>query len=63
MDIRLEDNEFEVLRRALTMFLSDLRMEISNTEKYELRESLKADEAAIKAILTKLGGVPEHLVA
>lgn len=54
-DIRLNDQETEVLRRALGLFLSDLRMEIADTESFEMRQDLKADEAVIKGILVKLG--------
>ncbi len=54
MELQLQEKEAEVLRRTLSSFLGDLRMEISNTEKYELRESLKEDEEHIKAVLAKL---------
>lgn len=55
MEITLDANEVDVVGRTLRNFLGDLRMEISNTEKYDLRQSLKADEDAIKQVLTKLG--------
>jgi hypothetical protein len=55
MELSLEPRESEVLARILTASLGDLRMEISNTERYEYRESLKADEEIIKAILERLG--------
>jgi hypothetical protein len=54
MDLQL-DEKAEVLRRTLSSLLGELRMEISNTEKYDLRESLKGDEERIKAILAKIG--------
>ncbi len=44
MEITLDANEVDVVGRTLRNFLGDLRMEISNTEKYDLRQSLKADE-------------------
>jgi hypothetical protein len=55
MELSLAPHESEVLTRVLTSALGDLRMEISNTERYELREGLKADETVIKAILARLG--------
>jgi hypothetical protein len=57
MDLRLADDEADVLRRSLTASLFDLRMEIGGTDSYDLRVRLKADEAAMRAILDKLGVV------
>jgi hypothetical protein len=47
-------DEVELLQRILREFLSDLRMEIADTERYELRQSLKGDEERIKVLLTRL---------
>ncbi len=55
MDIKLEANEAGVLRQVLSNFAGDLRMEIADTDKYEVRDSLKEDEEALKSILKKLG--------
>lgn len=55
MNVVLDEAETEVITRVLRGFLGDLRMEIGRTEKREWREGLKADEEAIKRILTKLG--------
>jgi hypothetical protein len=55
MDLSLEPDEVTLLREILSNYLSDLRMEISNTENYELRESLKRDEETIKSLLARLG--------
>jgi hypothetical protein len=54
MNITLEKNEAELLHRVLTNYLGDFRMEISNTENYEWRESMKEDEATIKALIKRL---------
>lgn len=54
MELTLEKNEATVLREVLQRFLSDLRMEITHTEKYELRESLKAQEVMIKSLIERL---------
>ncbi len=55
MELTLQPGEAELLRIMLSNRLSDLRMEISNTEKYELREALKREEATIKALIERLG--------
>ncbi len=59
MDLLLRPDEAERLRRILADYLSDLRMEIADTERYEWREGLKQDELFIKEILNRLekGGV------
>ncbi len=54
MDLTLQDNEVNLLVRVLTQDLSSLRMEISNTESYDMRESLKGDEEVMKSIIRRL---------
>jgi hypothetical protein len=54
MELPLQPAEASLLHRVLTSYLSDLRMEISNTEQYEFREELKADEALIKGLIARL---------
>ncbi len=56
MELTLESNEVELVKRILTNYLSDLRMEIVDTEDYDMRQSLKRDEATIKSILPRLEG-------
>ncbi len=56
MTLDLEPEEAAVLRRVLTTFLSDLRMEIVDTEDYDMREALKGDEEIIKRIIRSLEG-------
>ncbi len=55
MNLALNQQEIEVLQRALSMFLSDLRMEIAGTENYDFRQGLKQDEEILKGVLEKLG--------
>jgi hypothetical protein len=52
--IDLDQEGAEVLARVLKNYLPDLRFEISNTERMEFREGLKADEDRIKAIVEDL---------
>lgn len=54
MELELQDSEVQLLERVLTSALGDLRMEITDTEKFELRESLKKDEEVLKSIIRRL---------
>ncbi|MBF6598983.1 MAG: hypothetical protein IVW36_00555 [Dehalococcoidia bacterium] len=54
MDLTLEDSEANLLLRVLTQDLSALKMEISNTEDYGMREGLKRDEEVLKSVIRRL---------
>jgi hypothetical protein len=54
VQISLSDDEQDALVRVLTNVVSDLRFEISNTERMELRQQLHKDEDLIKAVLARL---------
>ena len=56
MQVNLEQNELTALVDALNYYIPQLREEIGKTENYDMRESLKAEEAALKAVLSKIGG-------
>ena len=56
MMLQLDDAEAAVLKQVLTDYLSDLRMEIVDTEDYDLRESMKGDEVIIKRLIANLDG-------
>jgi hypothetical protein len=53
-DLRLTDVEASTLRDVLTSYLSDLRMEIADTEQFELREQLKQTEVLLKRLIAQL---------
>ena len=55
--ITLSDEEANVVRHALTAYLSDLRMEVHATDSYDMRESLKLEEAQLNRVLQALGSV------
>jgi len=57
MELALNQNEASSLKRILTYYLSELRMEVGGTESYDMRESLKADEEFIKRLLGKLDDI------
>ena len=56
MQLNLDANEAAALLNVLNSYIPQLREEIGKTEKYEMREELKADEQTLRGIVTKLGG-------
>jgi len=54
MQLNLTDSESSALRKILECYLSDLRMEVADTEDAEFRERLKQEEAVIGKILGAL---------
>jgi len=50
----LTTHEQEILREMLEQHLSDLRMEIADTERMEFRDMLKERKAVIRKILDVL---------
>jgi hypothetical protein len=54
MAVTLQPEELELVRNILADYLSNLRMEIANTEDYDLRQTLKAREAALKSLLDRM---------
>jgi hypothetical protein len=57
--IELTDHEVESLARILEFYLSELRMEIADTERIAMRASMKGEELFIKDLLNRLK-VVEH---
>ena len=41
VDLKLTNEEAEDLKEVLTNYVSDLRMEIADTDQYDFREGLK----------------------
>ncbi len=56
MQVNLEANEISALLDALNSYVPQLREEIGKTENYDMREDLKAQEAALGTVIAKLGG-------
>jgi hypothetical protein len=54
MQLSLAPEERDILREALQSYLSDLRMEIADTERKEMRENLKNEEKVLKKIIEAL---------
>lgn len=62
MELRISDDEAEALRQALESYLSDLRMEITDTERLVMRRRLKADAELLSALKRRLDS-PHSLAA
>ena len=52
--IQLTDDEAGVLKGVLESYLREVSSQISNTEKLELRESLKRERETMKKIVASL---------
>lgn len=52
--IQLADEEAEILKTVLEEYISDLRMEVSNTDSMDLREQLKRKEEVLKRLAGQL---------
>jgi hypothetical protein len=54
LDIDLTGDEIDVLRHVLESYLSDLRMEIADTDSFDFREMLKHRKQVINKVLDAL---------
>ncbi len=54
LDINMTDEEIQVFVEILESEISDLRMEIANTDSMEYRDKLKQKKMVIRKVLTKL---------
>jgi hypothetical protein len=52
--LTLNNDETEMLKEVLVNYLSDLRMEIADTDLQEFREGLKAKEVFLKDLINRL---------
>lgn len=62
MRVDLTGEEREILRTVLESYLSDLRMEIANTDSKDFREMLKQRKAVLRKVMDAIGGAPEGTV-
>jgi hypothetical protein len=53
--LELDAREARILADVLTDYISDLRMEVADTDSQEVRDELKAREAFLKDLLFRLG--------
>ena len=54
IELELDPKEIEILKNVLENYISDLSMEIADTDKMDFRESLKARKNLIVKIIQKL---------
>jgi hypothetical protein len=52
--LQMTEEEAKILAAMLSFYLSDLRMEIADTERMSWRERMKSEEAFIKRLLVQL---------
>lgn len=52
--IQLADEEAEILKSVLEEYVSELRMEVSNTDSMDFREALKRKEEVLKRLVGQL---------
>ncbi|MGA1824036.1 MAG: hypothetical protein ACMUIP_05165 [bacterium] len=55
VEISLTSQEAWVLKEILESYLSDLRMEIADTDKMDFRDGLKKREEFLKKLIVHLG--------
>jgi shikimate kinase len=53
--IVVDEEEREILKHALEIYLSDLREEIYKTESHETKPPLKREEIILKELLKRVG--------
>ncbi len=53
--LTLTEEEAGTLRRVLEQYVSDLRMEIADTDSMDFRDQLKREEAFLKKLIEQLG--------
>jgi hypothetical protein len=54
MNLELTDEQAQVVRHALEVYLSDLRGEIVKTEKHEWKVGLHKEQEALESVVEKL---------
>ena len=52
--LTLNNDETKMLKEVLVSYLSDLRMEIADTDQKDFREYLKAKEVFLKDLINRL---------
>lgn len=54
VQLDLTDEELEVLREALESYISDMRMEIADTDNIDFRAQLKAKKGVLDKVMKSL---------
>jgi hypothetical protein len=56
MDVELSQGESEAVQKALRSYLSELRMEITDTDNPEYKRELRDERASLESAISKLSG-------
>jgi len=56
MSLELTQEQAETLRQVLETYVTNLRMEIADTDRQAFREGLKKKEAMLKELIDRLSG-------
>ncbi len=56
VQLTLTDTDAATLKKALETYVSDLRMEVADTDAQDFREDLKQEESVIRRLVEQLGG-------
>ncbi len=57
IELKLTNEEADMLKDVLTSYVSDLRMEIADTDKFDFREGLKKRETFLKDLISRLSEI------
>ena len=60
--LELDPREAAILAEVLTDYVSDLRMEVANTDSQDVRDDLKAREEFLKDLLLRLAAAKQTTV-
>ncbi len=52
--VQLTEDEAAILKQSLELFLSDVRMEICDTDRADFRDGLKHEKSTIEHVLAQL---------
>ena len=61
--LKLNENQVVVLSTVLKSYLSELRMEIADTDRKDFRDKLKDKKKTLMEILTELEALPKKKAA
>jgi hypothetical protein len=54
MNLELDDEQKEIMRHALEVYVSDLRAEIVKTEKHEWKQGLHKEKDVLNEIISRV---------
>lgn len=54
IELNITPNEKEILVKALRSYISDLNMEIADTDQMDFRDNLKTERTVLKKIIMEL---------